>query len=293
MIHRLEELDPARLDARLRAKPALVLALGTIEWHSRHLPVGLDLLKAQAIAERTAEQADAVLAPPAWWAAGGVPLSRTRCRLPASLTEPVLAAVLSAFGEMGFRGICLVNGHYGLENSLAVRRAALACREATVVPLADYELLTDLGATGDHAGVFETALLMPVRPDLVDLEVEGELPGVIGDDPRGRATKALGEQALELASARASAALDRALETPREPYDAALEAAVAALEALWQLRRELPRDQVPPVATPAWIRHLECFRDGDWEGAKRPRRPSSATRPRSHYPTRITDVLPG
>ena len=267
MSHRLEELDPAGLEARLEAKPALVLALGTIEWHSRHLPVGLDLLKAQAIAERTADRAEAVLAPPAWWAAGGVPQPYT-LRLPAAVTEPVLAAVLAAFGGMGFRAIVLVNGHYGLENSLAVRRAALACREATVVPLADYELLTDLGATGDHAGVFETALLMPVRPELVQLDVEGELPGVIGDDPRGRATNALGEQALELASARAAAALDRALMTPREPYDAALEAAVATLERLWQLRRELPRDRVPPVATPAWIRHLECFRDGDWGGAK-------------------------
>ena len=63
VIHRLEELDPAGLEARLAEKPALVLALGTIEWHSHHLPLGLDLLKAQAIAERTAERAEAVLAP--------------------------------------------------------------------------------------------------------------------------------------------------------------------------------------------------------------------------------------
>jgi creatinine amidohydrolase len=168
VIHRLEELDPAGLEARLDAVPALVLALGTIEWHSRHLPLGLDVLKAQALAERTAERAEAVLAPPSWWAAGGIPQPYT-LRLPASLTEPVLAAVLLSFAGMGFRAICVLNGHYGLENSLAVRRAATACTAATVVPLADYELLTDLGATGDHAGVFETALLLADRPDLVHL----------------------------------------------------------------------------------------------------------------------------
>ena len=267
MIHRLEELDPSALEARLDANPALVLALGTIEWHSRHLPLGLDLLKAQALAERTAERAGAVLAPPSWWAAGGVPQPYT-LRLSASLTEPVLAAVLESFAGMGFRAICVLNGHYGLENSLAVRRAALACAAATVVPLADYELLTDLGATGDHAGVFETALLLRARPDLVHLDLEGELPGVIGEDPRGRASAELGERALELASARAAAALERALHEPREPIAEALGAAVAALEALWQLRRERPRDEVPPVATPAWIRHLECVRDGDWDGAR-------------------------
>jgi creatinine amidohydrolase len=267
VIHRLEELDPAGLEARLDAVPALVLPLGTIEWHSRHLPLGLDLLKAQALAERTAERAGAVLAPPAWWAAGGVPQPYT-LRLPTSLTEPVLAAVLESFAAMGFRAICVLNGHYGLENSLAVRRAVLTCAAATVVPLADYELLTDLGATGDHAGVFETALLLPDRPDLVHLELEGELPGVIGEDPRGRATPELGERALELASVRAAATVERALHEPREPIAEALNAAVAALEALWQLRRERPRDQVPPVATPAWIRHLECVRDGDWDGAR-------------------------
>jgi creatinine amidohydrolase len=267
VIHRLEELDPAGIEARLAAKPALVLALGTIEWHSHHLPLGLDLLKAAAIAERTAEQSGAVLAPPSWWAAGGVAFPYT-LRLPAALTEPVLAAVLAGLAGMGFRAICVINGHYGLENSIAVRRAALACEEATAVPLADYELLTDLGATGDHAGVWETSLLMPGRPDLVRLDVSGELPGVIGEDPRGRASRELGERGLELASTRAAAALDRALTEPREPYRTALQAGLEALERLWELRQELPREQVPPVQTPAWIRHLEAFREGDWLAAR-------------------------
>jgi creatinine amidohydrolase len=80
-MHRLEELDPASLEERLGERPALVLALGTIEWHSRHLPLGLDLLKAQELAERTAERAGAVLAPPAWWTAAACP-SPTRCACP-------------------------------------------------------------------------------------------------------------------------------------------------------------------------------------------------------------------
>jgi creatinine amidohydrolase len=267
VIHRLEELDPAGIEARLAEKPALVLALGTIEWHSYHLPLGLDLLKAAAIAERTAERSGVVLAPPAWWAAGGVPFPYT-LTLPGSLTEPVLAAVLQGFAAMGFRAICVLNGHYGLENSIAVRRAALACEAATVVPLADYELLTDLGATGDHAGIWETSLLMAVRPDLVRLELTGELPGVIGDDPRGRASRELGEQGLELASTRAAAALDRALDEPREPFATALQAGLHALEQVWQLRQELPREEVPPVQTSAWLRHLERFYEGDWPAAQ-------------------------
>ena len=267
MIHRLEEIDPAGLDARLADKPALVLALGTIEWHSHHLPLGLDLLKAAAIAERAAERSGAVLAPPAWWAAGGVAFPHT-LRLPAAVTEPALAEVLRGFAEMGFRAICLVNGHYGLENSIAVRRAALACESAAVLPFADYELLTDLGAAGDHAGVWETSLCWATRSELVRLDVEGDLPGVIGDDPRGRASRELGEQGLELAATRAATALERALVEPRAPFAASLGASLAALERLWELRQQLPRERVPPVVTPTWVRHLEAMRDGDWEAAE-------------------------
>jgi creatinine amidohydrolase len=266
VIHRLDELDPAGLEARLAERPALVLALGTIEWHSHHLPLGLDLLKAQAIAERAAERAGAVLAPPAWWAAGGVAFPHT-LRLSGSSVEPVLTEVLRQLGGLGFRAILLVNGHYGLENSIVVRRAALAVDGATVVPVADYELLTDLGARGDHAGVWETQLLWPVRPDLVRLDHDGELPGVIGDDPRGRATRERGEEGLEVAAERAAAALDRALAEPREPYASALEAGLRALEQLWHLRRGQPPGLVPPVQTPSWLRHLEAMRDGDYEAA--------------------------
>jgi hypothetical protein len=35
-----------------------------------------------------------------------------------------------------------------------------------------------------------------------------------------------------------------------------------------RLGEALPRDQVPPVQTPAWLRHLERLRDGDWPAAR-------------------------
>jgi len=261
MTFRLEELRPRELEARLAEKPALVMALGTIEWHSHHLPLGLDLLKAQAIADRAARRCGAVLAPPAWWAAGGVPQPFT-LRLPAAVTEPPLTGVLQGFAEMGFRSIVVVNGHYGLENSIAVRRAALAVDAGNVVPLADYELITNLGARGDHAGRWETALLLAERPELVDLD-QDELPGVIGADPRD-ATEGDGSWGLEVAAEQAAAMADRLLQ---ESARDALAAGLGALERLWQLRQELPRDQVPPVQTPAWIRHLEAFREGRWAEA--------------------------
>lgn len=270
MIYRLAEVDPAGLEARLAACPALILPLGTVEWHSHHLPLGLDGLKAEAIAERAAERLGAVLAPTAWWAAGGVPFPYT-LRLPGALVEPLLREALWQLAGFGFRAALVLNGHYGLENTLAVRRAALAVTEetdVTVLAFADYELLTDLGARGDHAGTWETSLLWGVRPDLVRLEGHADLPGIVGDDPRGPASEKLGRRGLDLAADRAARALERALGTPDpRPYADALRASVGALEALWKLRQERPRDEVPPVQTPAWFRHLEALREGDWNEA--------------------------
>ena len=84
--------------------PILVLPFGTIEWHSHHLPLGLDGLVAAAVSERIADKADAVLAPASYWGVGGVPFPHT-LDLPAAIIEPLLETVFEQFGAMGLRVI--------------------------------------------------------------------------------------------------------------------------------------------------------------------------------------------
>jgi creatinine amidohydrolase len=266
---RLEELFPTELDARLAQTPALLIPVGTIEWHGHHLPLGLDVLKADALAEAAAERCGAVVAPPTWLAAGGVPFPHT-LKLPGALVEPLLTEAVVHFAEDGFRVVCLVNGHYGLENTLATKRAAAnAMRrvDATVLAVADYELLIEEGARGDHAGEWETALLWAVRPDLVRLGDAGERQGVIGADPAA-ASEAQGRAGLDAAAARLAAAVERALIEDRSAYAAALDAGIGALEALWELRQRLPREQVPPVQTPPWLDHCRALHAGRYAEAE-------------------------
>ena len=83
----------------------------------------------------------------------GVPFPYT-LKLPIELVEPVLSGLLEQFGAMGFRVIVAFAGHFGVDQTLALKRAAVEVMDrspVTVLPLTEYDLVTDM-YTGDHAG---------------------------------------------------------------------------------------------------------------------------------------------
>jgi hypothetical protein len=68
--------------------------------------------------------------------------------------------------------------------------------------MADYETVTDLDYTGDHAAKWETSLLWYLRPDLVDMsqlpaDRNEKLWGVGGLDPRDHASQEVGREICE------------------------------------------------------------------------------------------------
>lgn len=272
----LDKLFPEQMDALLVKFPVVVMPIGTIEWHSHHLPIGVDTIKAEAIARLVANETGAVLAPTTWFAAGGVSFPHTM-HLPSQIIEDLFTEVWSQMASMGFRVIFALQGHFGLDHSLASRRAAvraMATSASTVMTFADFELLTDLGNRGDHAGAWETSLLWAVAPDLVRpefLRPGVDLPGVIGSDPREHAARSMGRRGVGAAVRAAARIIERALgqdERQRKEYVEALEMAVQCLEAIGEQRRRLPRDRVPPIATPLWLEHLDALRAGKYEVAR-------------------------
>jgi creatinine amidohydrolase len=276
-LYRLEELFPDDLQARLNQHPILVLPFGTIEWHSHHLPLGLDGIMAQGICERVADEADAVLAPVSYWAVGGVPYPYT-LNLPISVIEPLLVALFEQFGAMGFRVIVGFTGHFGLEQTLTLKRAALTVMSrspVTILPVTEYDLSTDAGYKGDHAGVGETSLLWALRPDLVNLDaVSGDQPldGVLGADPRGTASAEQGRAWLEVIVSRTAEVAARLLNdtTPvqRSDFMEAITAGVRVLEKTAQARQTMPKSRVPSITTPAYLAYCQAIYQGDYRAAK-------------------------
>lgn len=273
--HELAELFPDELAERLRSTPILVLPIGTIEWHSHHLPLGTDGLIAADLGRAVATRADAVLGPTSYWAVGGVPYPYT-LTLPIELIEPLLVAQFEQFGEMGFAVVLALAGHFGLEQTLAMKRAAVAVMRrspVTVLPIVEYDLVAERYG-GDHAGVGETSLLWATRPELVRLDAvaaERELAGVIGADPRAAASSGLGVELRELIVRRAADVARRHLDVTaleRRRYVEALAAGVRVLDSTARARRTAGRDAVPPVATPAYLDHCQALWGGDYARAQ-------------------------
>lgn len=270
-------LRPTEIEAAISRQPILVLPFGTIEWHGPHLPVGLDGLVADELGRSIADRCGAVVLPASYWAVGGVPFPYT-LTLAIEVIEPLLVSLFEQFGAMGFQVIVAFTGHFGLEQTLALKRAAVDVMDrspVTILPLTEYDLVAEMYA-GDHAGEGETSLLLATHPELVHLDAvapDAPLDGVIGVDPRGTATSARGhELAREISSRTADLAswmANDATANDKRQFREAIRAGVAVIEETQRQRATRPKAQVPPIASPTYVGHCIALARRDFHSAQR------------------------
>lgn len=186
---RWERMFPDELDRAFEACPLLYLPYGLCEPHGPQNAVGLDGLKAHAIACRAAHAHRGIVAPPYWWhihELGGYAVwAHTKV---GQVARKWLTAVppwvhfksvcyhVRAAEEIGLHAAILLTGHYGpnwkdlkalvelLQPRVAVRLYALPDFEANQ-PGFD----NDGKSGGDHAGKIETSLLWALEPEGVDV----------------------------------------------------------------------------------------------------------------------------
>jgi creatinine amidohydrolase len=115
-----EQLTSADFENAARETGVCVMAMGVIEKHGEHLPLGTDMLNSYRLACLAAEKEPAVVYPP--WYFGQI--YEARC-FPGTITiKPTLLlelieGVLDEIGRNGFRKILLLNGHGGNDHLLA------------------------------------------------------------------------------------------------------------------------------------------------------------------------------
>ena len=109
-----ENLTSTDFGRAVRETGVCILALGVLERHSEHLPLGTDFLNGHKLACLAAEQEAAVVFPPFYFGQ----IYEARC-FPGALTlKPtllleLLQGVLDEIGRNGFRKIILLNAHGG------------------------------------------------------------------------------------------------------------------------------------------------------------------------------------
>ena len=202
---RLEFLAPGEIDARLALRSVVYLPLGTIEWHCRHLPVGLDALTAHGLCDRAATQDGGIVHPALYYGTGG-----GHSRYPWTVMmedERTIGAqldkTLTRLEDFGVRLAVLFSGHFAdgqLAMIDAIARDWNGPGRSLKVIATSVNRIVGLPFAPDHAGAFETTLLGGLWPDLVHIDRlppraahENEdrhdpanpLWGIIGADPRG------------------------------------------------------------------------------------------------------------
>ena len=109
----------------LNDKTTIILPVGSVEQHGKHLPLGTDSILAQDIALDLAKETYTLVASPLWygWAPHHMAYPGTVTLRPETLTQ-VVEDVLNSLIYHGFKKIIIVNGHR--EANLPPLKIALA-----------------------------------------------------------------------------------------------------------------------------------------------------------------------
>ncbi|MHA1549212.1 MAG: creatininase family protein [Alphaproteobacteria bacterium] len=182
---RWEEMTAPDIDALDRDKTVVLLPLGSVEQHGQHLPVGTDSMLAHAVALEAVgklTKAPGVVLPPPWYGFSNHHMAFAgTVTVPAQTLIDVAENVVESVVSDKFRRIVIVNGHGGNAGAISVLASTVGHRyrtKARIAALTYFQLArneiaelreSESGGTG-HAGEFETAMLMHLRPDLVKMD---------------------------------------------------------------------------------------------------------------------------
>jgi len=186
---RWEELTaPDFVKAVDRSAGTAVIALGVIEKHGPHLPLGTDVLDSRELALRATRQEYSIVFPPYY--VGQIFEAKHQPGTLAysdRLIWDLLQETLDEIARNGIKKIILVNGHGGNTNylqyfcqaQLARRRDyALFLFQPSSDPEADARVKALRKTPVDmHAGEVETAMMLAHRPDIVHTERAADQSG--------------------------------------------------------------------------------------------------------------------
>jgi len=223
-----EELTPAEFSARLADCPVAYLPLGTLEWHSNHLPLGSDGLQSEEFFKRLAAETGGIVLPKLFIGPDGYDtlingreyygmdcgsvfskqctyeiqqLTGSAYWVPDSTFNIMMHGIMKQLSRAGFKMV-VAHGHGPSTNYITSHAQDFKERYNLIVMNCWNNDSADLCLQCDHAGANETSIMMYVRPELVKMsnlpEDINTFPlGMLGKDPRIHASKAFGKSIVD------------------------------------------------------------------------------------------------
>jgi creatinine amidohydrolase len=219
---RITHLLPHEIRARLQACPVAWLPIGTLEWHGRHLPLGVDGIQAEGLCLRGAREIGGVLFPTSYYGdhrglivetlaapgAWGEVTFDHRVECCEELGISVAGVVNNALRDherveeehielleraywmaraYGFTRIVALAGHGPNEPPAQIAAERFHAKQSACQVICAQEFFVEDANTFGHAGVNETSLMAYFVPDRVGLDrLENERPDEwVGVEKRG------------------------------------------------------------------------------------------------------------
>ena len=168
-----EEMLLDEFKEALEKVPVAYIPCGLLEWHSTHLPLGIDGLKIEEMACRIVHKYGGIVLPPFYIGAPGYSSFQGTITYRPKTVQRVFVETFEQLIKVGFKVIVAIGGHYGHGQKTSLEKAKNKFKNRNDVEiwvLNEADVVNDIGIFGDHAGPWETSMGMELCKDLVDLK---------------------------------------------------------------------------------------------------------------------------
>lgn len=168
---RLANVTPLAVAEYLKHSDMVVIGVGSIENHGKHMPLGTDTLIPDKILELLEARSGVMIAPTVpYGATDSIFGSPGTVTLGVDGLVTVLTRITDSLYSYGFRKFVILNGHGGNVKSIELVGLGLHKKGAWLANLNWWLMAGELNPAwkGGHGGAEETAGVMAVDPALVD-----------------------------------------------------------------------------------------------------------------------------
>ena len=188
----VSEMSWTEVDEALKERPVAILPVGAVEAHGPHLPLNTDTVIATEMAKRGAAKlkeqgVHALILPPVYFTVAEFGASFAGTLSVSPETAIALLRDVCIAASKKFRAVAIANMHLEPAHieclKAAVEQANKAGASVCWADITKKRWVENLGESfksGDHAGAFETSLMMAVAPEKVRERERISLPPVEG-----------------------------------------------------------------------------------------------------------------